>query len=318
MAPILHADIVMDINTMKSAIIALVVLFCFTTQANAEFPFDQIMSHAAKKTAFRNWLEKKVWPDAHAQGVSRRIFDAALGKVTPDWNLPDLVKPGSDKQPSGKQSEFSSPARYFKPGNINYLLKHGKLLLSEWRQTLDAVEKRYGVPRNIILAIWGRESNFGKARLPHDAVRALATESFVGARKELFYPELIAALKILQEGHIAPGKMKSSWAGALGHPQFMPSKFLQYAVDFNGDGKRDIWNSVPDTLASIANFLSKHGWRSGRDWGFEAVIPNTISCTLEGPDQGKRITEWTRLGVKRVKGRVFPEKERKRKGFLLF
>jgi lytic murein transglycosylase len=303
---------------MKSAILAVAALFSFTAHTYADAPFEQIMSHSTNKTDFHNWLERKVWPDAKREGISRSTFNAALSGVTPDWSLPDLIKPGSKKPPSGKQSEFSSPENYFKPAKIDPMLGAGKQLLKQWKQTLDAIEKRFGVPRNILIAIWGSESGFGTAKLPLNAFQALATESFAGARKELFYPELIAALKIVQEGHIRPAEMKSIWAGALGQPQFMPSKYLQYAVDFDGDGRRDIWTSVPDTLASIANFLRRYGWRTGRDWGFEATIPGSVSCTMEGPDQGKPIAEWIKLGIKRVKGKPFPARERALNGYLLF
>ncbi len=139
----------------------------------------------------------------------------------------------------------------------------------------------------------------------------------MGRRKAYFEKELLAGLKILQDDHLPLARMKSSWAGALGQPQFLPSKFLAFAVDFDGDGKRDIWNSVPDTLASIANYLNKNGWQRGRDWGFEADVPASVSCALEGPDKGMKVSEWMARGVKRVKGRRFPAAEKNRKAFLL-
>ncbi len=302
---------------MRPAIAICLLLLLKAGTLHAELPLVLDNPREGTETDFRNWLERQVWPDARNRQVSRATFDAALGKTRLDWELPDLLPPGG-KAPDGKgQTEFGSPARYFKPSHIDYLLRHGQPLMKEHKKLLDAVEKKYRVPREIILSIWGRESGYGKAKLPHDAVRALATESFMGARKEVFYPELIAALVILEQGHIAPGNMKSSWAGALGHPQFMPSKFLEYAVDFDGDGKRDIWNSVADSLASIGNYLNNFGWNKARDWGFEVDLPNSVSCSLEGPDQGKPITQWRKLGVKRVSDRVFPAAENKRTGFLL-
>ncbi len=273
---------------------------------------------ADQEKAFRRWQEQKLWPDARKTGIRRTTFDAAMGKVHLDWSLPDLVRPGESDPTAKGQSEFGNPSRYFKPGNLNFVANKSAQLEKQWHKTLTAIEAKYGVPRHILLAIWGRESAFGQAKLPHDAIQALATESFVGARPETFYPELLAALKILDQGHIQPNQMKSSWAGALGNPQFMPSAFLKYAVDFDGDGKQDIWTSVPDSLASIAHFLQKKGWQKERDWGFEVSVPKDVPCHLEGPDQGKNIAAWEKLGVKRVSGRHFPAAERKREGFLLF
>jgi lytic murein transglycosylase len=181
---------------------------------------------------------------------------------------------------------------------------------------LTAIEQRYGVPGPILVALWARESGFGAASLPNSAVRSLATEAFMGWRKETFRPELIAALKIIGSGDVTAGALKSNWAGALGQPQFLPSQFLLYAVDFDGDGRRDIWNSVPDTLASMANYLAKQGWQRGRGWGVEARVPKSVSCTLEGPDQGKPMREWASLGVTQVDGRPLPGADTEREAFL--
>ncbi len=139
----------------------------------------------------------------------------------------------------------------------------------------------------------------------------------MATRKEMFRKELIAALQITSRGYISNGSMKSSWAGALGQPQFMPTSYLKHAVDFDGDGKRDIWNSVPDTLGSIANYLKIHGWQAGRDWGYEVNVPQNISCSLEGPDQGKTFAEWAKLGISRTNGKAFPANEMRGEGFLL-
>lgn len=268
---------------------------------------------------FKRWMDDKIWPEARAGGVTQATFKAALQGVSLDWSLPGLVPPGAPKRPQRaySQAEFRSPGGYFKESRLNLLVKLGRTRLAKWRTTLDAIERRYGVPRRILVAIWGRESGYGRARIPHNAIRVLATEAFIGRRKALFRPELVAALKIIQQGHVPAAAMKSSRAGALGQPQFLPSKFLRYAVDFDGDGQRDIWRSVPDTLASIANYLREHGWQPGRDWGFESRIPGDVACSLEGPDKGATIGEWVRLGVKRVRGRPFPASEVKRKGYLL-
>ena len=301
----------MPLRTLLIAIVLAVGTFPDTLLA--------AVNRSAVEGQFRAWIESDLWPEARRNGVSRKTFEAAMAGVTLNWDLPDLAPPGSS--PHGpevqRQSEFRSPAAYFAPKRLANLARLGSGQLAKWKQTLDAVERRYGVPREIIVAIWARESDFGRAPLPYNAVRSIATQAFMGRRKELFRPELLAALTILEQGHIPPGRMKSAWAGALGQPQFMPTKFLAYAVDFDSDGRRDIWNSVPDTLASIAHFLKQHGWQSGRDWGFEANVPEHVSCALEGPEQGRPVREWIDAGVTRVSGRPFPDSEHRKTGYLM-
>ncbi|MGF7158900.1 lytic murein transglycosylase [Rhodoligotrophos appendicifer] len=283
------------------------------SQASAQDASDRRRVEAE----FQQWLQAKVWPEAKKGGISRGTFDAAFSGVSLDWSLPDLNPPGvaRPKPEPQRQPEFSSPGKYFSEKQLDGLVRNGRPLLRQWSGTLDAIERRYGVPREIIVAVWGRESAYGKAKIPYEAIRSLATEAFMGLRKQAFHSELIAALRILQEDHISRAEMKSSWAGALGQPQFQPSKFLGYAVDFDGDGRRNIWTSVPDTLASIANYLRKHGWTPGRGWGVEIRLPGDVSCTLEGPEQGKPLREWTGLGVRQVDGR--PLRAGDLKGYLL-
>jgi lytic murein transglycosylase len=183
--------------------------------------------------------------------------------------------------------------------------------------TLQAVERATGVPGRIVLAIWGRESGYGRVDIPHDAFEVLGTKGFMSTRAGYFTDELIAALEIAEAGHVAPSAMRSSWAGALGQPQFMPSNYLEFAADGNGDGRADIWNSGADTIASIGNYLARQGWVAGRDWGFEVLVPSSVSCALEGPDQGRPIAEWEALGIRRVNGRLFPVHEQEGEGYLL-
>ncbi|MCP1168436.1 lytic murein transglycosylase, partial [Limimaricola sp. ASW11-118] len=182
---------------------------------------------------------------------------------------------------------------------------------------LSRVERATGVPDHIILAIWGRESAYGRAAIPHDAFRVLGTKGFMDRRADYFTTELLAALRIAQAGHVAPRAMKSSWAGALGQPQFMPSSFLAHAADGDGDGRADIWRSEADTIASIGTYLARHGWVAGRDWGFEVKVPGSVSCAFEGPDQGRAIRDWAAMGITRVSGRPFPAHEARAEGFLL-
>jgi lytic murein transglycosylase len=268
---------------------------------------------------FRAWLERDLWPDARANGVSRATFDAAFQGVKPNLKLPDLVLPGQapSTPKTQHQAEFGSPGNYFAENTVRGVTAGGRSRAGRLGQTLAALERRTGVPAGIMLAIWGRESAFGEARIPHDAFEVLGTKAFLATRKEMFRREVVAALMMVERGVVGPRAMKSSWAGALGQPQFLPTSYLRFAADGDGDGRADIWNSAPDTLASIANYLQQHGWVAGRDWGFEVTVPESVSCALEGPDRGKRISDWAAMGVSRVGGRPFPAHEARAEGFLL-
>ncbi|BCP54586.1 membrane protein [Kaistia sp. 32K] len=279
----------------------------------------QTAAQAKVEKQFQSWLATTVRADAAARGVSARTLDSALSGLTLDWSLPDLAPPGFPKkrEEPQRQAEFSGPARYFSEAKVAALANGGQSLLAKWSKTLAKIEKTYGVPASIVVAVWGRESGFGTAKLPYPAIRALATEAFMGARKANFYPEFLAALQILEGDHIPLADMRSSWAGALGQPQFLPSKYLTLAVDFDGDGKRDIWNSVPDSLASIANYLRQNGWQPGVGWGVEVVVPANVSCSLEGPEQGKPLAVWEKMGIRPVGGGKLAGRTPERIGHLL-
>jgi lytic murein transglycosylase len=275
--------------------------------------------HAAVERRFQAWLADDLWPDAKKLGISEATFKAAFKGVSLNWKLPDLVPPGEKPQvPKVQhQAEFGSPGAYFAEGAIGPVVAGGRDRLDRYGRVLAAVEKRYGVPGPIVLAIWGRETGFGSASLRYDAFEVLGTKAFMALRKDLFRKELLAALEIVQKGYIDIGAMKSSWAGALGQPQFMPSSYLEHAVDFDGDGRRDIWGSVSDTLASIAHYLEQYHWERGRGWGYEVKVPASVPCSLEGPGRERTVAEWTAMGIRRVGGEAFPAAEEKRKTFLL-
>ncbi|MEL6919794.1 MAG: lytic murein transglycosylase [Pseudomonadota bacterium] len=267
---------------------------------------------------YEQFLEETIWPQARQAGVKRATFDRAMGAKRVNTDVPGLVKPGGQGTPQRiRQAEFSAPARYFNENNVASIASTGRSLARQHAGTLQEIERKYGVPAHIIIAIWGRESGFGRVNIPHDAFQVLGTKAFMSTRPDLFRGELIAALQMVERGFASPRQMKSSWAGALGQPQFLPSSYLQYAVDFDGDRKPDIWTSVPDTLASIGAYLQKFGWQKGRDWGFEVTVPAELSCAFEGPDQGFKIRDWAALGIKRVSGRPFPAAELDREGYLL-
>jgi lytic murein transglycosylase len=271
------------------------------------------------KARFSAFLEKTIKPAARKAGVPEAVLERELARLTPDTRLPGLGDPDAPERPASVnyQAEFRAPAHYFKADAFRAHVARGRQLAKTHASLLLRIERRYGVPGRIVLAIWARESGYGRAKIPHDALRTLATRAFMGDRRDYFAGETVAALRILAEGHISRKRMRSSWGGALGQPQFMPSSYLRLAVDFDGDGHRDIWRSVPDTLASIANYLAWHGWVKGRDWGYEAVIPASVSCTREGPDQGQPISAWVAEGVRRARARPFPKHELAQPGFLL-
>ena len=302
---------------MKPAFtISALVFFCLAVAAAI---FAAPASAAKIDDQFRAWLQGDLWPEAKAKGISGKTFDAAFDGVTPNLKLPDLVKPGEKATTPKKQhqAEFGSPSAYFAEKTVRAVTSGGRTRETANAKTLAAIEKRYGVPGEVLLAIWGRETGFGAAKMPYDAFEVLGTKAFMSTKKDFFRTELLAALEIVERGLAPVGAMKSSWAGALGQPQFMPTSFLKHAVDFDGDGRVDIWNSTPDTLASIANYLVHYGWVKGRGWGFEVTVPESVSCALEGPDQGKKISEWAAMGIKRVGSKPFPASELKAEGFLL-
>ncbi len=256
---------------------------------------------------FRQFVET-LWPEAEAQGVSRATFDAAFRGVEADLSLPDLILPGKMPSPVKGQAEFTrTPAEYLNVSYLANLAAQGKALRAKHAETLEKIEREIGVPGEVVLAIWGRESAFGSHRSSHYAIRALATQAWLGRRKDLFRSELIYALKLLEDGVRTREEMNASWAGAMGLTQFMPSEYYTLAYDLDGDGRKDIWGSVPDALASAANQLRAKGWVPGQPWGFEVRLPAGTSCRLEGPPHTRTVREWAKLGVARTRGRTFPD-----------
>lgn len=252
------------------------------------------------------WIEG-LWPEAQAEGVSRKTFDAAFKGFTPDLKLPDLDIPGRPSNDSRGQAEFTrAPAEYLDRAYLVRLATTGKELAAKHKATLEKIERELGVDRYSVLAIWGRETAFGHHKLPHDAINVVATQAYLGRRKEMFRTELIAALKMLESG-VPRSLMRASWAGAMGLTQFMPSEYFKHAHDLDGDGKTDIWNSIPDALASAASQLKGKGWVAGQTWGYEVIRTPTADCGYEGPTQERTIAEWAKLGLKRANGRPWTE-----------
>jgi lytic murein transglycosylase len=269
----------------------------------------------AADAAFQQFLQS-LWPQAREAGVSRATFDAAIRGLEPDLSLPDLMLPGRTQREPQQPEFVQTPASYVRESSIARLAARGKTLLDKHRATLVEIERQFGVQPSVVLAIWGRETDFGGYKLPHDAIRVLATQAYVGRRKDMFRGELLAALKMLQDG-IPRATMRSSWGGAMGLTQFLPSEFYKYAVDFDRDGKIDIWNSVPDALASAGRQLAGKGWRRGERWAYEVRLPSGIDCTIAQPGHVMPIGEWLRRGYVPAYGRKLSSDELRQDASLL-
>ena len=233
-------------------------------------------------------------PAAAAEGVTGSTFEAAFAGVTPDPSVvamtrrqPELLKPVG-----GYLAAQVTPAR----------IAAGRALGVRWHDVLDTIEKRYGVPPAIVMAVWGLETNYGASTGNKDVIRSMATLAAMDYRADLYRAELLAALDLLQTGAASREALRGSWAGAMGQPQFMPSSFATYAVDGDNDGHRDIWTDVPDSLASIANFLASQGWRRELPWGFEVRLPRTLDLA----DSHGTFAEWAARGVVRPGGASLP------------
>ncbi|MEM1374635.1 MAG: peptidoglycan-binding protein [Pseudomonadota bacterium] len=261
---------------------------------------------------FNAWLEAKAWPAARAEGVSRKAFEGLTTGLRPDLSLPGLSRSGAVPAVDN-QSEFRASALYFSEANLRTLAVEGRRHAATHERLLARLERETGVPGRIILAIWGRESAYGRARIPHDALQVLATRGYAGTRRAFFTGEFAKGLKIASDTGLS---LRSSWGGAMGQPQFLPSSYLTHARDGDGDGRADIWGSEADTLASIAGYLKDKGWVAGSDWGYE-ITPGSAPCTANGPDQARRVFEWEESGVTRVSGSPFPVHERRMDGFLV-
>jgi len=236
-----------------------------------------------------------LWPDAEAKGIARTTFDAAFAGLTPD----SRVLAATQRQP-----EYGKPfGAYIQSMVSPDRLAVGLRKSAQWSGTLRAVQKKFGVEPSILVSIWGIESSFGAAQDRWDVFRSLATLAQAGFQHPYFRDELLSALEILQSDHIARRQFVGSWAGAMGQTQFMPSSFLSYAVDFDGDSRPDIWSSVPDVLASIANYLQKAGWQPGVPWGFEVLVPQGFDYRLS---RGT-FREWAERGLKRADGGRLPD-----------
>ena len=260
------------------------------TTAPAQPAPAQISAAAAPQAPTFNQWRDAFRQEALDKGIDASLFDRAFDGVTPDA---DVIK--ADRS----QPEFSRPVwAYLDSALSNQRVATGRSRLSAQEETLDAIEQRYGVDRHILAAIWGLESNYGQNMGSRQVIRSLATLAHEGRRPGFAHDQLLAALDILQHRDIEPNGMLGSWAGAMGQTQFIPTTYNQYAVDFDGNGRRDIWNSPADALASAANYLKASGWHSGQRWGQEVRLPANFDYALADPGVKKSVAEWQALGVR--------------------
>lgn len=244
--------------------------------------------------AFQDWV-RGFRSRALSQGIRSTTFTEAFTGISLDAEVIEL---------DGNQAEFSTPIwTYLDRAVSDDRISRGKAALQEHHATLNRIEQRYGVDKEVVLAIWGMETNFGSFRGGKDVIRSLATLAYEGRRAAFFEAQLIAALRILDAGDVAPRQMVGSWAGAMGHTQFMPTSYLDHAVDFTGDGKRDIWSDDPsDALASTAAYLKRFGWISGQPWGVEVQLPAGFDYRLADRKIQKSPSEWAAIGVRDMTG----------------
>ena len=241
--------------------------------------------------SFNQWRDQ-FRSDALASGISASTFDRAFADIQPD---PSVIE--ADRS----QPEFSRPVWQYLEGAISPTrVRNGQRLLNEHAATLGKIEARYGVDRETLVAVWGLESSFGQIMGDKSVIRSLATLAHEGRRPTFARSQLLAALQIIQNGDISPERMRGSWAGAMGQTQFIPTTYNTHAVDFDGDGRRDIWSSSTDALASAAHYLQASGWKTQQPWGFEVQLPERFDYALADHELRKPLSEWKQLGVSGV------------------
>ncbi len=259
----------------------------------------EVLVPAATQSGFEDWI-KGFRARALRQGISADVFDRAFAGVQYDA---DVIR--RDRN----QSEFTKTIwDYLDSAASDARINNGKAALRKHGALLDRIEAKYGVDKDVIVAIWGLESAYGTFRGSNPVIGSLATLTYDARRSDFFEEQLIEALKILQSGDVRLANFKGSWAGAMGHTQFIPTSYQSLAVDFDGDGKRDIWSDDPaDALASTANYLAKNGWVKGAPWGLEVRIPQGFDYTLANRDILRMPSEWAQIGIVDLDGKAVPD-----------
>ncbi len=253
-------------------------------------------------TKFQKWIAD-FYSTAAKSGISRQTYKAVFAGITsPDPEVLEAAR---------YQPEFVSKIWDYMDARINRTaIETGLEMKKKYKKWLDIIEAKYGVDRHILLAIWSMETTYGaaleKENVLRSVARSLATLAYADKKRRKFARgQLIGALKIVQNGDVSARNLRGSWAGAMGHTQFIPTSYLTWAVDIDGDGKRNVWTSVPDALASAANLLRKNGWRTGKTWGYEVSLPANLSVSSLGTNS-RTLSKWKKHGIRRVSGRAFP------------
>jgi membrane-bound lytic murein transglycosylase B len=252
---------------------------------------------SAQSEPFDVWLAQ-FRQQAAAEGISAAALDRALDGVEP---IPEVIE-RDRRQPEGRLTFRDYNRRVLSPTRI----ARGRELMEQHREVLDRIAADYGVQPRFIVALWGIESNYGSFTGEFPVIGALATLAYEGRRAAFFRKELLQALRIVDQGDVAPAQMTGSWAGAMGQSQFMPSSYLARAVDYDGDGRRDIWTTPPDVFASIANYLAKAGWSDRHTWGRPVQIADQLKADAAGLEVVKPLPEWHALGVRTSNGDALP------------
>lgn len=333
---------VLKIKTIKNCLslgfIALILSLSALSQTNLKAaPLSEIKADP-HLTAWK----KQLWQKAKQLKIRKSTFEKAITKTEPNYKLPRVrthkdwakIKRAQELRDSKaaiskpilknglplscyrpRQSEFLFPTQYFPQKHMNSLVRRGKYLKKKYGKTFKKIEETYGVDIRAVLGIWGRETAFGAAKNRYDGIKTLLSLAYASApeKREQHTTNLLSALKFIDDGHIALKNYKTSFAGATGYPQFTPDVFEQYAVDWDGDGRKDIWSNIPDAVASAANYLKGIGWQQNQTWGYEVDVPPGFLCWQEGPKSRKPVSEWLAEGVRRVadrhgKSQTFPDK----------
>lgn len=267
----------------------------------ANHPTHPQMSPQAISAAAGNFKQciASLSHQAQARGISQAIYARETRDLEPDMKILELM----DRQPEFTKAVWDYVDQLVAERRIN----QGREMFAVHRATFQRIEQTYGVDPYVVAAIWGIESNFGNSAGDRDVIRSTATLACIGRRQEYFRAEFLAAIEIVAHGDISRARLKGSWAGAFGQTQFMPTTFKRLAVDFNGDGRKDLVDTVADALASTANNLSKNGWQRGASWGYEVKLPRNFNYRLANKTIKKSAQEWASLGVQRVRGQAFPQ-----------
>jgi membrane-bound lytic murein transglycosylase B len=253
------------------------------------------------------WCNSQAWnawvadlrKEALSQGIRPEVFDTAFASIhEPSQQIKHFQK----IQPEHRLTY----ARYLKTRVDAYRLAMGRKQYHKYQALLDQIGKAYGVDPCFIVAFWGMETSYGTYMGDFPVIKSLATLAYDSTRKPFFRKQLLLALRILNEGHVSLSQFKGEWAGASGQPQFLPESFYKYAVDYDGDGRRNIWTSQPDVFASIANYMKQNGWKTGEPWAIQVKLPAQFDQALEGKSIVKPVTEWEALGVRTLQGTALP------------